>query len=230
VKNVNLVIQPGQVAAFVGPTGAGKTTMINLIPRFYDVLSGHIRIDGEDVRNFQIESLRRNISVVLQETILFRAPIWQNIAYGKIEATREEIVRAAKLANAHEFIIKLPEGYDTMVGERGATLSGGQRQRIAIARAIIRDAPILIMDEPTTGLDAASEHLVLDALKNLMVGRTCIINAHRLATIREAAVIFVMKDGEIVEQGTHESLLDKNGLYAMLCEIQFGSERVAAGV
>jgi subfamily B ATP-binding cassette protein MsbA len=234
VRDVDLVIQPGQVAAFVGPTGAGKTTMINLIPRFYDVLSGHIRIDGEDVRDFQIESLRRNISVVLQETILFRAPIWQNIAYGKVEATREEIVRAAKLANAHEFIMKLPEGYETMVGERGATLSGGQRQRIAIARAIIRDAPILIMDEPTTGLDAASEQLVLDALKNLMAGRTCIINAHRLATIREADVIFVMKDGQIVEQGTHDSLLDRKGLYAMLCEIQFGGrehkgiERLAA--
>jgi ATP-binding cassette subfamily B protein len=228
VKNVNFVIQPRQVAAFVGPTGAGKTTIINLIPRFYDVLSGHIRIDGEDVRDFQIESLRRNISFVLQETILFRAPIWQNIAYGKIEATREEVVRAAKLANAHEFIMRLPEGYETMVGERGATLSGGQRQRIAIARAIIRDAPILIMDEPTTGLDAASEQLVLDALKNLMAGRTCIINAHRLATIRKADVIFVMKDGQIVEQGTHENLLARDGLYAMLCEIQFGGDRVGA--
>jgi len=221
VKEVTLTIGPGQIAAFVGPTGAGKTTLINLIPRFYDVQSGHIRIDGEDVRNFRLDSLRENMSFVLQETILFHASIWQNIAYGKLEASKDEIVRAARLANAHEFIIKLPEGYDTMVGERGVTLSGGQRQRIAIARAIIRDAPILIMDEPTTGLDAASEQLVLEALNNLMKGRTCIINAHRLATIRRADVIFVVKEGTIVEQGTHQELLARGGLYAMLYEIQF---------
>jgi subfamily B ATP-binding cassette protein MsbA len=173
------------------------------------------------VRDFQLESLRYNISFVLQETILFHTPIWQNITYGKLDASKEEIIRAAALANAHEFILKLPQGYDTMVGERGATLSGGQRQRIAIARAIIRDAPILIMDEPTTGLDAASEQLVLDALKNLMKGRTCIINAHRLATVRRADAIFVLKEGKIVEQGTHHELLSRGGLYAMLYEIQF---------
>jgi subfamily B ATP-binding cassette protein MsbA len=221
LKNVSLTVEAGQIAAFVGPTGAGKTTIINLIPRFYDVLSGHVRIDGEDVRNFQVASLRRNIAFVLQETILFRAPIWQNIAYGKLDATRDEIVRAAKLANADEFISKMPEGYDTMVGERGVTLSAGQRQRIAIARAIIRDAPILIMDEPTTGLDAASEELVMAALNNLMVGRTCIISAHRLATIRQADVIFVLRDGEITETGTHEELLGNQGLYRKLYEIQF---------
>jgi ATP-binding cassette, subfamily B, bacterial len=224
LKDLCFNIHPGQVAAFVGPTGAGKTTIINLIPRFYDIVSGCIRIDGEDVRNFQLESLRQNISFVLQDTILFHAPIWQNIAYGKLDATREEIVRAAQQANAHEFIVNLPRGYDTMVGERGATLSGGQRQRIAIARAIIRDAPILIMDEPMTGLDAASEKLVLDALNNLMKGRTCIINAHRLATIRRADVIYVLKDGAIVEKGTHQELLACGGLYAMLHEIQFRRE------
>jgi len=221
LKDINLTIEPGQIAAFVGPTGAGKTTLINLIPRFYDVLSGDIRIDGEDVRNFPLECLRENISFVLQETILFHAPVWQNIAYGKLDASREEIVRAAELANAREFIVKLPQGYDTMIGERGVNLSGGQKQRIAIARAIVRDAPILIMDEPTTGLDAASEQLVLDALKNLMKGRTCIINAHRLATIQRADVIFVLRDGQIVERGTHQQLLARDGLYAMLYEIQF---------
>ena len=187
-------------------------------------MSGRVCIDGEDVRNFQLESLRKNISFVLQDTILFRAPVWQNIAYGRLEATRDEIVRAAQLANAHEFIVKMPQGYDTMIGERGATLSGGQRQRIAIARAIIRDAPLLIMDEPTTGLDAASEQLVLDALNNLMAGRTSIINAHRLATVRRADVIFVIKEGRIVEQGTHEELVARGGLYAMLYEIQFRRE------
>jgi subfamily B ATP-binding cassette protein MsbA len=195
--------------------------MISLIPRFYDIVSGHIRIDDEDVRDFELNSLRQNISLVLQETILFRAPIWQNIAYGKLDASMHEIVRAAKLANAHEFIIQLPQGYDTIVGERGATLSGGQRQRIAIARAIIRDAPILIMDEPMTGLDAASEKSVLEALNNLIKGRTCIINAHRLSTIRRADVIFVLKDGSIVEKGTHQELVERGGLYAMLYEIQF---------
>jgi ATP-binding cassette, subfamily B, bacterial len=234
VNDVTLSIQAGTVAAFVGPTGAGKTTLINLIPRFYDVVSGTIRIDGEDIRNFPLESLRRNISFVLQDTVLFRAPVWQNIAYGRLEASRDEIVRAAKLANADEFISKLPEGYETMVGERGVTLSGGQRQRIAIARAIIRNAPILIMDEPTTGLDAASEQLVPQALNNLMQGRTCIINAHRLATIRNADVIFVMKEGGIVEQGTHQQLLARGGLYAMLHEIQFSrheeESRLVAGI
>ena len=230
LKDINLTIQPGQIAAFVGPTGAGKTTIINLIPRFYDILSGRICIDGHDVRDFQIESLRRNISFVLQETVLFRGPIWQNIAYGKLEATREEIIRAAKLANAHEFIVKMPQGYDTMVGERGVTLSAGQRQRIAIARAIIRDSPILILDEPTTGLDAASEKLVLDALRNLMAGRTSIINAHRLATVCRADVIFVVKEGRIVEQGTHQELLARGGLYATLYGIQLQSQEERRGV
>ena len=177
---MSLTIEAGQLAALVGPTGAGKTTIISLIPRFYDPISGVIKIDGIDVKRFRQKSLRQQISFVLQETVLFHAPIWQNIAYGKPEASRAEILRAAEQANAHEFIEKLPEGYDTMLGERGMTLSGGQRQRIAIARAIIRDTPILILDEPTSGLDAASEKLVFEALDRLMEGKTSIVIAHRL--------------------------------------------------
>jgi subfamily B ATP-binding cassette protein MsbA len=224
LKDVSFSIAPGQVAAFVGPTGTGKTTIISLIPRFYDPNAGCVLIDGTDVRRFKQRSLRQQISFVLQETLLFHAPIWHNIAYGKPEATREEIVRAAKLANAHEFIEKMPEGYDTLVGERGVTLSGGQRQRIAIARAIIRNSPILILDEPTSGLDAASEELVFEALNRLMAGKTCIVIAHRLATIRQADVIFVLKEGSIVEQGKHQELLEQGGLYAELHKIQFRSE------
>ena len=175
-------------------------------------------------RKFKQKSLRQQISFVLQETVLFHAPILQNIAYGKPEATREEILRAAKLANADEFIEKMPEGYDTMVGERGVTLSGGQRQRIAIARAVIRNSPILIMDEPSSGLDAQSEKLVFDALDKLMVGKTSVIVAHRLSTIRKADVIFVLKDGEIVEHGTHDQLCALDGEYALLDKIQHPAE------
>ncbi len=221
LRDVSFRIEPGQVAAFVGPTGAGKTTIMSLIPRFYEVSSGKIRIDGEDVRKFKLKSLRRQLAFVLQETLLFRAPIWQNIVYGRPSATREEVVQAAQLANAHEFIEKMPEGYETMVGERGATLSGGQRQRIGIARAIIRDAPILVLDEPTSGLDAASEALVFDALQRLMAGRTCIVITHRLATIQNADVIFVLKNGMIIEHGTHKELLARGGLYLELYNTQF---------
>jgi len=220
LKDLSLTIDSGQTAAFVGPTGAGKTTIISLIPRFYELTSGTIRIDGEDVRNLKLKSLRRQLGFVLQETLLFRAPIWQNIAYGKPAATREEIFEAAKLANAHDFIEQLPNGYDTMVGERGVTISGGQRQRIGIARAVIRNAPILILDEPTSGLDTVSEAIVFDALHRLMKGRTCIVITHRLATIRKADVIFVLKDGAIVERGTHEQLLAANGLYRHLHDTQ----------
>ncbi|MFN7948977.1 MAG: ABC transporter ATP-binding protein [Blastocatellia bacterium] len=230
LNDVNLMIEPGQVAAIVGPTGAGKTTIISLIPRFYDPLSGCVKIDGADVRTFKQRSLRQQISFVLQETLLFHAPIWHNIAYGKPEATRDEIMRAAKLANAHEFIEKMPDGYDTMVGERGVTLSGGQRQRIAIARAIIRNSPILILDEPTSGLDAASEELVFEALNRLMADKTCIVIAHRLATVRRADVIFVLKDGTVVEQGTHQQLLEGGGLYSELYEIQFRPEERASEI
>jgi ATP-binding cassette, subfamily B, bacterial len=224
LKDVTFQIEPGQVAALVGPTGAGKSTIISLIPRFYDPTSGVVKVDGQDVRRFQQKSLRQQISFVLQETLLFHGPIWNNIAYGKPEATRAEILRAAELANAHEFIDKLPDGYNTILGERGVTLSGGQRQRIAIARAIIRNTPILILDEPSSGLDAASEKLVFEALDRLMEGKTSIVIAHRLSTIRRANAIFVVDDGTIVERGTHDSLMHAGGLYAELHHIQFQSE------
>jgi ATP-binding cassette, subfamily B, bacterial len=224
LKGISLHVEPGQFAALVGPTGAGKSSIISLIPRFYDPVSGQLRIDGEDVRNFRLRSLRQQISFVLQETLLFRAPIWQNIAYGKPEATRDEIIHAARLANAHQFIEQMPDGYETMVGERGVTLSGGQRQRIAIARAIIRDSPILILDEPTSGLDASSEKLVLEALERLMEGKTAIVIAHHLETVRKAHVIFVLNDGRIVEHGTHPELLVRGGLYYQLYQDQFRGE------
>src|ERR1700704_3441333 len=230
IRDLSLVIKPGQLAALVGPTGAGKTTIVSLLPRFYDLAAGEIRIDGTDIRRFKSKSLRQQISFVLQETLLFRAPVWQNIAYGKPEATRAEIIRAAKLANADEFIEKMPEGYDTMVGERGVTLSGGQRQRITIARAIIREAPILILDEPSSGLDAASEKLVFEALDRLMENRTTIVIAHRLSTIRKANVIFAVQDGAIVEHGTHEELVKAGGLYSKLYELQYRQDEVAEDV
>jgi len=228
LRGVSLRIEPGQVAALVGPTGAGKTTIISLIPRFYDPASGQVKIDGADVRRFTQKSLRQQISFVLQETLLFRAPVWYNIAYGKPGASRSEILRAAELANAHEFIEKMPQGYDTMVGERGVTLSGGQRQRIAIARAIIRNSAILILDEPTTGLDAGSEKLVFEALDRLMEGKTSIVIAHRLSTIRRAGVIWVLQDGRIVESGKHEELIRSAGLYSQLYALQFREEEDAA--
>ncbi|HYM07708.1 MAG TPA: ABC transporter ATP-binding protein [Terriglobales bacterium] len=224
LTDVSLKIQPGQVAALVGPTGSGKTTLISLIPRFYDPQSGTIKIDGTDVRAYLRKTVREQISFVLQDTLLFHAPIWQNISYGKPEATRDEIICAAQLANADEFIERFPERYETMVGERGVTLSGGQRQRIAIARAIIRNAPVLILDEPTTGLDAASEKLVLEALGRLMKGRTTIMVAHRIATIQHADVILVLQAGRIIEHGSHDSLLAAGGLYASFYNLQLHKE------
>jgi ATP-binding cassette, subfamily B, bacterial len=224
LTDVNFEIEPGHIAAFVGPTGAGKTTIASLIGRFYDPLKGQITIDGHDIRKYKLKSLRRQISFVLQENLLFRAPIWQNIAYGKPEASRDEIIEAAKLANADEFISKMPQQYDTMVGEKGVTLSGGQRQRIAIARAVIRNAPILILDEPTSALDAASEELVFEALGRLMKGRTSIVIAHRLATVEKADVIFVLDKGMIVERGTHGKLMSAGGLYAHLHDLQFRNQ------
>jgi subfamily B ATP-binding cassette protein MsbA len=228
LEDVSFRIEPGQIAAFVGPTGGGKSTIISLIARFYDPLSGEVKIDGTNIRNYTIQSLRRQISFVLQDTLLFHATIWENIAYGRPEANRAEIIEAARLANAHEFIEKMSEGYDTMVGERGVTLSGGQRQRIAIARAVIRNTPILVLDEPTSGLDAASEQVVFEALGHLMEGRTSIVIAHHLATVRRADIIFVVKDNTIVERGTHDELLAAGGVYAELYEIQFRQEDLPA--
>jgi len=221
LQDVNFRIEAGQVAAFVGPTGAGKSTIINLIPRLYDPTEGIVKLDGQDIRKFKQRSIREHISFVLQDTVLFCGPIWHNISYGKPNASREEIFKAAQAANAHEFIEKMPEGYDTLVGERGVTLSGGQRQRIAIARAVIRNSPILILDEPSSGLDAESEKLVFDALDVLMKGKTSIVIAHRLSTIRSADIIFVLKDGTIVEHGNHDQLTAAGGLYAELHDIQF---------
>jgi ATP-binding cassette, subfamily B, bacterial len=224
LKDVSLTVKPGQVAALVGATGSGKSTLISLIPRFYDPQSGAVKFDGVEVSKYKRKTVRQQISLVLQDTLLFRAPIWQNIAYGKPEATHSEVVQAARLANADEFIERLPEGYNTMIGEHGVTLSGGQRQRIAIARAIIRNSPILILDEPTTGLDAISEKLVLEGLARLMENRTTIMVAHRLSTIQKADVIFVLEDGAIIERGSHEELLFANGCYARFYQLQSKKE------
>ena len=228
LRDLSLKIEPGQLVALVGPTGAGKTTIISLIARFYDPTSGAVKIDGTNIRRFLQRSLRSQMSFVLQDTVLFHTSVWQNIAYGKPEADRAEILSAAEAANAHEFIEKLPQGYDTIVGERGVTLSGGQQQRIAIARAIIRNTPILILDEPSSDLDAASEKLVFEALDRLMSGKTNIVIAHRLSTIRRADVIFVIQDGRIVEHGKHEELVKASGLYAELCRIQFRRDEETA--
>jgi subfamily B ATP-binding cassette protein MsbA len=221
LKNVSFTIEPGQLVALIGPSGAGKTTLISLIARFYDASAGTVKIDGIDVRQLQQKWLRQHIGFVLQDTFLFHAPIWKNIAYGKPNATRSEIVSAAQLANADEFIGQLPEGYDTIVGERGLSLSGGQRQRIAIARAVICNTPILILDEPSSGLDAASERLVFEALDRLMQNKTSVVIAHRLATIRRSDCIFVIKDGEVMESGKHDELLHNGGLYSELYQMQF---------
>jgi len=224
LTDISLKAEAGRMTALVGPTGSGKSTIAALIGRFYDPKSGSVMVDGVDLRAFEQKSLRDQISFVLQENVLFHASIYQNICYGKPGATFEEVRHAAELANADEFISKLPQGYDTMVGERGTTLSGGQRQRIAIARAIIRDTPILIMDEPSSGLDAASEELVFEALDRLIEGKTAIVIAHRFSTIRRANTIFVIEDGRIVESGTHEQLLPSGGLYTRLYELQFRQE------
>jgi subfamily B ATP-binding cassette protein MsbA len=221
LQDINFQIEPGQTAAFVGPTGAGKTTVVSLIPRFYEPTSGVIRIDGADIQTLKRRSLRKQIGFVLQDTILFRTSVLNNIAYGQPSATREEIIEAARQANAHDFIMEMPDGYETLIGERGVTLSGGQRQRIGIARAILRNAPILILDEPSSGLDSAAEAQVFDALERLMAGRTCIVITHRLYTIHRADVIFVLKDGRIVERGNHGKLVASGGVYSELHAKQF---------
>jgi len=221
LKQINLTVRAGEAVAFVGMSGGGKTTLVNLIPRFYDVSEGQILIDGRDIRDVTMESLRAQIGIVTQQTILFNDTVRNNIIYGDVEKTEADIIRAAKAANAHHFIMNLPEGYDTVIGEQGTKLSGGERQRISIARALLKDAPILVLDEATSSLDTEAEIEVQEALENLMKGRTTLVIAHRLSTIRNADRIVVLVDGEIVEEGTHEALLDKKGEYFRLYQMQF---------
>ena len=221
LKQINLTVRAGEAVAFVGMSGGGKTTLVNLIPRFYDVSDGQILIDGRDIRDVTIESLRAQIGIVTQQTILFNDTVRNNIIYGDVEKTEADVIRAAKAANAHHFIMNLPEGYDTVIGEQGTKLSGGERQRISIARALLKDAPILVLDEATSSLDTEAEIEVQEALENLMKGRTTLVIAHRLSTIRNADRIVVLVNGEIVEEGTHEALLDKKGEYFRLYQMQF---------
>lgn len=220
LKRISFEVPAGQAVAIVGPTGAGKSTLVSLLPRFYDPAHGTVTIDGHDLRDLTLKSLRSQFSIVLQEPLLFSGTIAENIGYGRVDATREEIEMAAKAANAHDFITRLPDGYQTMLGERGAKISGGERQRIAVARAFLRDTPILILDEPTSSIDSKTETVILDALERLMVGRTTIMIAHRLSTVRGVDQILVLNHGEIVQRGTHEQLVGQDGLYRSLWEAQ----------
>jgi len=221
LRDVSFTIEAGQVVGVVGPTGSGKSTVLSLIPRFYDPTAGRILIDGTDVSTFKLAALRAQVGFVLQETVLFRGTVRENIAYGRPGASDAEIIAAAKLANADEFISRMPHGYDSVVGERGDTLSGGQRQRIGIARAVVRNSPIMILDEPTAALDTESERLVIEGLQRLMKGRTVIMIAHRLSTIRDADKIIVLKDGVVAEEGTNDELIARGGVYAELHRIQY---------
>jgi ABC-type multidrug transport system fused ATPase/permease subunit len=224
LQNIDFKIQCGQRIGIVGPTGGGKSTIVGLIARFYDPTSGKVLIDGEDVTEFRLDALRDQIGFVLQDTALFYGSVRDNIAYGRPGATEEEIIEAAILSNAHEFISVMPHGYDTIVGERGVTLSGGQRQRIGIARAVVRNSPILILDEPTASLDTESEKVVMEALENLMIGRTVITIAHRLSTIRDADKIIVLHKGKVIEEGTHDQLIAQGKMYFDLCKVQAWSD------
>ena len=220
IININLHAKPGQMIALVGPTGAGKSTVVNLLPAFYETTTGRIAIDGQDIKDVSLESLRTKISVVSQEPFLFNGTIRDNILYGKLGATDDELIAAAKAANCHEFIARLPDGFDTAVGERGVKLSVGEKQRVSIARALLKNSPILILDEATASVDTATERLIQEALEHLMTGRTSFVIAHRLSTIRKANQILVMRQGEIIERGTHEQLMGRDGLYAKLSRIQ----------
>jgi subfamily B ATP-binding cassette protein MsbA len=221
LEDISLTAEPGKVVAFVGPSGSGKTTIVHLIPRFYDPTEGRVLIDGVELPTISSQFLRRNIGMVLQENFLFSGTLRDNIRYGRPEATDEEVVRAAMAANSHDFIMEFPDGYETVVGERGTRLSGGQRQRIAIARALLRDPRILILDEATAELDSESEALIQEALERLMKDRTTFIIAHRLSTVMNADQIIVLDQGRVVERGTHAELATAGGLYAKLCEVQF---------
>jgi len=228
LKNINLNVKSGEVVAFVGMSGGGKTTLVNLIPRFYDVTEGEILIDGHDIRNVTIESLREQAGIVTQQTILFNDTVRNNIAYGNIKRSDQDIIDAAKAAHAYPFIKNLPEGFETIIGEQGARLSGGERQRLSIARALLKDAPILILDEATSSLDTEAELEVQGALENLMRGRTTLVIAHRLSTISQANRIIVIVNGEIIEEGTHDFLLAKKGEYFRLYNMQFKNNNNAA--
>ena len=224
LEHIDLEVPAGSVVALVGPTGVGKTTLAMLIPRFYDVTEGVVRLDGHDIRDLTLESLRRQISIVLQDVFLFHGTVRENILFGRPTASDREMIAAAQVANADEFIQGLPDGYETMIGERGVKLSGGQRQRLAIARAVLKDAPILILDEATSSVDTETELLIQQALERLMVGRTTVVIAHRLSTIRKANRILVLQDGRIAEQGTHDELMAKDGLYRYLNQVQTAEE------